>query len=296
MIEGKTKSIKPIGDGLVLITTKNVLTAFDAVKKEDLEVAKHKTLQTCNIFEYLEGEDIPTAFVRRDSDTTFVAKECEMLPYEVVVRAYAYGSYLKRNPKATKAEKLTSLELEHFHKHSVVHGDILLDEAIVRDRYLRDGEWAIPDIITDPYIRYNWSEWKDLGGDINSHQGLIQELYDPKKPILNENKLLITKSDITPATYHNMNSIAMSVFRTLSKAWDEFGVTLVDIKLEFGYDSKGKCILADVIDNDSWRVWDNGDYKQQLDKQSFRDGEDNDTVVNKYARVTELTSKFKDIQ
>ena len=64
------------------------------------------------------------------------------------------------------------------------------------------------------------------------------------------------------------------------------------MKIEVGINQNKEIVIADVIDNDSWRIWSNGDPKKQLDKQSFRDGEKLIDVQRKYAPVTEYTKKF----
>ena len=81
-------------------------------------------------------------------------------------------------------------------------------------------------------------------------------------------------------------------FEILEKAWKKFDVDLIDMKIEVGINQNKEIVIADVIDNDSWRIWPNGDPKQQLDKQSFRDGEKLTEVQKKYAIVTEYTKKF----
>lgn len=63
----------------------------------------------------------------------------------------------------------------------------------------------------------------------------------------------------------------------------EFGLTLVDFKVEFGYDLKGNLMLADEFSPDTCRLWDeNGN---SFDKDVFRNGTGD--VSETYKRVLE---------
>jgi phosphoribosylaminoimidazole-succinocarboxamide synthase len=89
-----------------------------------------------------------------------------------------------------------------------------------------------------------------------------------------------------------------SVFETLERAWASADVTLVDLKIEFGRDPQGRLMVADVIDNDSWRIWPGGDKNRMLDKQVYRNLQnvtpaDLQQVADRYALVADLTGKLK---
>jgi phosphoribosylcarboxyaminoimidazole (NCAIR) mutase len=86
-----------------------------------------------------------------------------------------------------------------------------------------------------------------------------------------------------------MRRIARQAFLVLERAWQLQGGTLADFKVEFGYDTKHRLLLADVIDNDSWRVLEGGSY---IDKQVYREGGALDDVAAKYRRVADITSRF----
>jgi len=297
--EGKTKVIESISEHLVKITTKDVLTAFDSIKKDELDVGKDKTKQACEVFKYLEKHGVATPFVEQVDDTSFIAKKCDMLPYECVIRRRAYGSFLTRNPAISDSTYFHSPIKEFFHKHSIIvendsSNNRMMPESQARWSFLsEDGQWTA-NVITDPFICFDWSAWAEHG-NMDDKTGFKIDVYSPRNPFISSNKLLTIDSAITPNEYNQINHLMLNTFEHIEKAWKKLGAELIDMKIEVGYDSEtGNLMIADVVDNDSWRVWWNGDKTEQLDKQSYRDGESIDTVLDKYHRVTEYVSKFND--
>ena len=281
MIEGKTKQIEILDDPtLVRITTKDSLTANDAAIQADLPVAEDKTTQNCNVMFHLKQAGVPVAFEIRNNETSFIAKKCKMIPIECVIRRRAFGSYLKREPSKTSGEIFDPLLTEFFHKHAVVvHEETtkMVEEDTARYFYLKDGEWTA-EVYTDPLIEPTKDTWL---------------LFPPKEPRYDMQPLKYIQPEVDPVTLEYIrNSLMIPCFEILEKAWKKFNVDLIDMKIEIGIDNNKELVIADVIDNDSWRIWPNGDPKQQLDKQSFRDGEALTEVQKKYRTVTRYTEKF----
>jgi phosphoribosylaminoimidazole-succinocarboxamide synthase len=98
-----------------------------------------------------------------------------------------------------------------------------------------------------------------------------------------------------------ISELARLTFEILSHAWRKRDVLLVDLKIEFGRlaggPDKGQLVIADVIDNDSWRIWPQGREELMLDKQMYRNLETVDDaalarVKRAYEDVAELVGSF----
>ena len=266
--EGKTKKIRHIAghSDLVALVSKDDITAGDGAKHDVIpDKGRHATATTCNVFRLLKACDLPVAFAEQDSATSFIAPKCSMLPYEVVARREAHGSYLKRNPHFSKGLLFPRLIVEFFLK-------------------TKDRNWKGKSLICDdPLLIYT-------DGDSQIR------LFNPAKPMQGQEPFLILSASEVFATseewkiFPEMQRIARHAFLVLEKAWQLEGGTLVDLKVEFGFDNKGRLLLADVIDNDSWRVIENGSY---IDKQVYRDGGPLDEVAEKYRFVADVTNRFR---
>src|SRR5476649_1753370 len=266
--EGKTKKIHLLdgSPGLATIVAKDDITAGDGAKHDVIpDKGALATATTCNVFRLLKACGLPVAFETQNSATSFIAPPCTMLPYEVVVRREAHGSALKRSPHFAKGQLFPKLLVEFYLK-------------------TKDKNWnGKPLVADDPLMQY-----EDGGAQI--------KLFNPAKPILGSEPFLVLQTAEVfghPEEYKffpEMRRIARQAFLVLERAWALEGGTLVDFKVEFGFDAKGNLLLADVIDNDSWRVLENGAY---IDKQIYRDGGTLDDVAAKYRRVADITSHFR---
>jgi phosphoribosylaminoimidazole carboxylase/phosphoribosylaminoimidazole-succinocarboxamide synthase len=265
--EGKTKKVYKIkgGSDLVAVISKDDITAGDGAKHDIIpDKGRIATATTSNVFRLLKACGLPVAFIEQDSETSFVAPNCSMLPYEVVVRREAHGSYLKRNPHLSKGQLFPHALVEFYLK-------------------TKDKNWkGKPLVADDPFMQLT-----DDGKQIR--------LLNPAKPLQGQEPFLVLPvSDVFSSAdeskmFPEMQRVARQTFLVLEKTWQLEGGTLVDLKVEFGFDAKGNLLLADVIDNDSWRVLEGGAY---IDKQVYREGGALEDVAAKYRHVAEVTGQF----
>ena len=109
--------------------------------------------------------------------------------------------------------------------------------------------------------------------------------------------------------YAEMLELNESVMIQLEKAFAQFGIQLIDFKLEYGM-IEGKVYLIDEISGGSFRLWpyrnDKPNLNQpnvlseldpdgRLDKDTYRMGEDLDKVINKFEVIANITAGFKNL-
>lgn len=242
-----------------MIKSKAALTAGDGVKKDTLsgkDVFSNQT--TCNCFRLLEKNKVLTHFIKQVDTKSFLAQEVLMIPIELVARKIATGSFLKRHPEIAEGTIFEDVVIEFFMKDDSLHDPLMI-----------------------------WSE--------EDQRFKIYHAKEPDKLIgdLPENHLI----PINARGIENLSRITRLVFTILENAWKQQGVALVDMKIECGFSLEtNQLVVADVIDNDSWRIWPAGEKSQQKDKQVYRDNQMSPELRKKlkknYAWVAQATEKF----
>ena len=103
-------------------------------------------------------------------------------------------------------------------------------------------------------------------------------LKDDEKddPLLTEDRIRL----MGDYPLRDMEQTAREVNGIMSKIFREIGLTLVDFKLEFGYDSEQNLLLADELSPDGMRLWRKG---KSFDKDLFRKGKGD--IVEAYKEI-----------
>jgi len=86
-----------------------------------------------------------------------------------------------------------------------------------------------------------------------------------------------------------MVTVARDVNYILKNIFRKIGLTLVDFKLEFGYDADQNILLADELSPDGMRLWKQGT-KESFDKDLFRKGEGD--IVEAYKYILQELQRF----
>tara|TARA_Y100001968_G_scaffold14251_1_gene11523 strand:- start:956 stop:1699 length:744 start_codon:yes stop_codon:yes gene_type:complete len=123
---------------------------------------------------------------------------------------------------------------------------------------------------------------------------LLEFYYKDDKlgdPILTERRLKLLDF-ISPSQVEKVEYITRSVNKILKEYFNSLNLLLVDFKLEFGFNSSGKLVLADELSPDNCRFWDktNSDPEGRiLDKDRFR--QDLGGVIDAYEEILKRIEK-----
>lgn len=269
-VEGKTKKIfyfPDSGSNVVRVFSKDDITAGDGKRHAILPgkgILSNTT--TANVFRLLQRNQIPVAFLEQDSPQSFLAIGCTMVDLEVVGRwtVDPKSSLLKRNPSIKVGVPFKEPLIEFFLKTS---GKKWRDRPLPCD---------------DPYLHPERRKGKPGWG-----------VYEPNKPVHKENQLFwlpMSDLELVPKDVKEIIHWTKQIAFTLRDAWATLGLDFRDFKVEYGYPiEKTRLLVADVLDNDSWRLWWDG---RDISKQPFRDGAPLDQVLRNYELVAEFSNHF----
>lgn len=262
VVEGKTKIIYEHSPGLALVFSRDNITALDGERRDVIPnkgVMSNDT--TCSVFRHLLSRGIPVAFLEQQGSQAFLAKMCEMIPLEIVARRFAYGSYVKRHPNLQPMTKFGEVVVEYFLKTTnFKYGNIYLP-------------W------NDPLAHFDGKRMILSGPGGNPDTKIT--LYS--LPVV------LHKADLIK----QMERVCRETFVILEKAWENEGVILVDLKVEFGLSISGELYLADVIDNDSWRIITMSESGvTHLSKELYRMKAPLHKVAEAYKEVQRMTARF----
>lgn len=296
--EGKTKIVLALPNHpqlgpLVLIENTDAVTALDGLRKRIIPGKGRVSCGiTTRIFEYLRDKGVINHLVAPMSGnslgeryfqrvhgmvthaglpdlhfhTHFFARRLEMQPFEFVVRRIvpARASYLKRNPRTPVGHRFDVPVVEVFFKNDRDHDPlVILDSANSRLLFYKSGE-----PMGQNYLGLQLINGKDRARAVK--------------------------------IFAEGQEIALRTFLILEEMFAQVNHTLVDFKIEVGFDVFSNIILGDVITPDEIRLWPDGDPKKARDKQKFRDTPDDEltpailaSLLADYTAVLELMKAIR---
>ncbi|GAB6947694.1 phosphoribosylaminoimidazolesuccinocarboxamide synthase [Vulcanisaeta sp. JCM 16161] len=130
--EGKAKRVYRVNNEFLVMEFKDEVTAFDGVRKEYAPgKGRLAAAQTAFFMRLLDKYGIRNHLVDWDGDRKILVRSLKMIPIEVIVRNYAYGSFLRRMPLVRPMTKFSRPLVEFHLKSDELHDPLITMDDIV---------------------------------------------------------------------------------------------------------------------------------------------------------------------
>ena len=145
---GKAKDVTLLEDNNVRITFRDSISAFDGVKKEELNEKGQTNCRTSAIlFEILNRYGFSTHYLSQLNDTEIICKKVEIKPVEVVCRNITAGSFCKRYG-VDKGIEFDFPIIEFFLKDDELHDPLVAKEIAIQLGWITKEESIFMESIT----------------------------------------------------------------------------------------------------------------------------------------------------
>ncbi|ADM27110.1 phosphoribosylaminoimidazole-succinocarboxamide synthase [Ignisphaera aggregans DSM 17230] len=153
LYEGKSKRVYVKNEDELVMEFKDDVTAMDgAIKASASGKGVLAARMSAYFFKVLEDNGIETHYIDYDGTRNITVKRLSIVPIEVIVRNYAYGSLLKRMPLYKSLQKLDPPLIEFHYKDDSLHDPLILPEDILNVGLLSRNEL---DYIVETTLRVN---------------------------------------------------------------------------------------------------------------------------------------------
>jgi len=141
LYEGKTKIVYLYGDDSLVIKFKDMLSAFDGVRRDELHGKGLINARiSARLFEVLHSHGISNHYIRMFDDSSILARRLNVIPLEVVCRNIAAGGLLKRMPLIKYGYRLSKPIVELHLKSDELSDPLVLDEDVVEAGILTQNQ------------------------------------------------------------------------------------------------------------------------------------------------------------
>ncbi|GGA47257.1 phosphoribosylaminoimidazolesuccinocarboxamide synthase [Psychrobacillus lasiicapitis] len=165
--------------------------------------------------------------------------------------------------------KITTILFDQLKKHGI--DSHFVEQISENEQLVRKVEIIPLEVVVRNIAAGSLAKRLGIGEGTALKHSIVELYYKDDTlgdPLLTDAHLTLLEL-ATPEEIETIKTKALEINKVLQPIFKEIGVTLIDMKLEFGRTTNGEILLADEISPDTCRLWDDAT-NNKLDKDVFR--------------------------